>query len=450
MKDKAKKSFLTASLFFLFSPMIISQQASALDIQAPTFIDDVKVNLQIRPRYEYVDDHTLRKNANALTTRVAIGAKINKIFQVPNLTAYIEATYVGALIDDYYPQKGTNANLSTNYATVADPDLTRITEAYLKYTLNKTSIIIGRTRINLDDERFIGSVDWRQMPQTFGIIGVQDNTINNLNIFIAGIYARKGVSDNQVSFDTMDWKLDKMPLIFNISYKIIPQLKLTGYAYLLSAKSQDGQTFKGGNTYGINATGDIVISKDIKLSYLGEYAIQKDPYAKDNLTTKPKISADYYRGEIKLSGYGFFIIGGYERFQGADYGESAGFTTPFATLHKWEGWADKFLSYVATDMRYGLRDAYGTVGYSHKEYGTFSITYHKFDADKSTGYQGTALTTISSKNFGDEIDLLYSVNLTKRLNFLVKGAFYNGKDTMPSNLGKNDLTKYWVQLTYKY
>jgi hypothetical protein len=306
------------------------------------------------------------------------------------------------------------------------------------------------------------------MPQTFGIIGIQDNTINNLNILLAGIYERKGVSDNQVSFDTTHWKLDKMPIIFNISYKFIPQLKLTGYAYLLSARSgvinqstrQPYPPFNGGNTYGINATGDIQLSKDVKFSYLGEYAIQKDPYAKDGLAAKPKIDADFYRVEGKLSGYGFFGTLGYERFQGADKGEVAGFTTPFATLHAYEGWADKFLAYVATSMAYGLKDAYATIGYTHKDYGTLSLTYHKFDADKSQGYIGqnpVNPSPLPSKNFGDEIDVLYTVNLTKRLNFLAKAAWYNGKDSMSilnSNpsfpLTKNDLTKYWIQLTYKY
>jgi hypothetical protein len=226
MKSKLKKTVLSTAILAASVPFLTDQKANALEIQSPTFIGEVKPTLLFRPRYEYVDEHNNKKNANALTTRVAIGAQIDKIFQVPNLSAYLEATYVGALIDDYYPQKGTSANISGNYATVADPDITRITEAYIKYKFNKTSFIFGRTRLNLDDQRFIGSVDWRQMPQTFGIIGIQDNTINNLNILLAGIYERKGVSDNQVSFDTMDWKLDKMPIVFNISYKFIPQLKL--------------------------------------------------------------------------------------------------------------------------------------------------------------------------------------------------------------------------------
>lgn len=321
MSKKFKTVLLSAALLTISLPNL-TQKAKALEINAPTFIGNIKPNLLIRPRYEFVDDHTTNKNANALTTRLSIGAQVEKIFEVPNLAAYIEATYVGALVDDYSPQK-------TGYATVSDPDITRITEAYLKYSINKTTFIIGRTRVNLDDQRFIGSVDWRQMPQTFGIIGIKDNTINNLDIFLAGIYERKGVTDQL----NKNWKLDKMPILFNISYKFMPQLKLTGYAYLLSAKKDSDGTFNGGNTYGLNISGDVPLTRDIKFSYFGEYAIQKDPYTKDGMATKPNIDADYYRVEAGLSEYGFFGKLGYERFQRADTGETAGFTTPLATLH---------------------------------------------------------------------------------------------------------------------
>lgn len=429
MKSAFKKVSLLSAILSLAAPSVYQGKAQALEIQSPTFIDDVKVNLMFRPRYEYVDDHSSNKDANALTLRTSIGVQIGKIFQINGLKAYIEATDVGALVDDYSPQK-------TGYATVADPDIARITEAYLSYTYNKTTFLAGRMRVNLDDERFIGSVDWRQMPQTFGVIGIKDNTIKNLDILIAGIYERKGVTDAL----NMDWKLDKMPIVLHGSYKFMPELKITAYGYLLTDVS---------NTYGLNVRGDIGLTKDVKFSYLGEYALQKDPYAKDNVTKKPKVDANFYRLEAKLSGYGFFGLAGYERFQGADKGEDKGFTTPLATLHKWEGWADNFLGYIANTDTFGLKDLYFTVGYTHKDYGTALITYHKFDADKSTGYEGNTLKTISSKNFGSEVDLSYSVNLTKRLNFLAKGALYDGKKIAGSPSG-NDLTKYWVQLSYKY
>lgn len=73
-------------------------------------------------------------------------------------------------------------------------------------------------------------------------------------------------------------------------------------------------------------------------------------------------------------------------------------------------------------MKYGLRDAYITVGYKHKDYGTLTLVYHKFDADKNNDGAGN---TITSKDFGNEIDASYSLDLTKRFNLLVKGALYN-------------------------
>jgi hypothetical protein len=131
MKSKLKKTVLSTAILAVSVPFLPGQKANALEIQSPTFIGEVKPTLLFRPRYEYVDEHNNKKNANTLTARVVIGAQIDKVFQVPNLSAYLEATYVGALIDDYYTQKGTSANINGNYATVADPNITRITEAYI-------------------------------------------------------------------------------------------------------------------------------------------------------------------------------------------------------------------------------------------------------------------------------------------------------------------------------
>ena len=45
---------------------------------------------------------------------------------------------------------------------VADPDGTEINQALLRYDHTKGNAVVGRQRINLDNQRFIGSVAWRQ------------------------------------------------------------------------------------------------------------------------------------------------------------------------------------------------------------------------------------------------------------------------------------------------
>jgi len=396
-------------------------------------IGSIKPYIEIRPRYEYVDvDNSDKKEANALTTRIKVGAKINDILQVKGLNAQLEAIDVSALIDDYSPQK-------PEYETVPDPSNTRLTQAYISYKINKTTMFFGRKYVSIDDHRFIGNVDWRQMPQSFGVVGIQDNTINGLNILLAGIYERKGIIDDL----NVDWKADKMPIIIDVSYQVIPALRVKAFGYLITDVH---------DTYGVRADGKVEITPSLKVSYLGEYAIQRDPYENDNLDQKPNIDTDYYRvaGGFDYNlgnNYGNFF-GGIEYTYFGDKGGDQydrGFSTPLATLHKFEGWSDVLLTGAALGFDYGLKELKVSAGYKHPVIGKFTVAYLNFESDKNQPGVGDSI--------GSEWDFAYSKKLGKYFSLLLKGAIYNADNGYISNgilFGTKDTTKYWVQLDFKY
>ena len=391
-----------------------------------SFIDNVKPYLEFRPRYEFVDvKNSLNKNANALTVRTVIGAKINKILNIKGLTAQLEALDVSAVIDNYSPQK-------SGYETVPDPDNTRLSQAFVSYSYGNYTFIGGRKYVIIDDHRFIGNVGWRQMPQSFGILAVTGKPTKNLDFLLAGVYERKGIVDSL----NIDWKLDKMPIVLDVNYKVIPALKIKGFAYLLTDIH---------NTYGVKASGDYSISENTKISYLGEYAKQTDPYTKDNATTKPDIDTSYYRLKIGASVKGIFGNIMYTHF-GDKNGKTAGFSTPLATLHKFDGWSDVLLKGAANGFDYGLNEICLSAGYKDKNIGKVMVAYLLFKADKNQ-------TQTGSKDIGSEIDALYAKKLTKKLSFLTKVAFYNADKGYVTGGGVNgtkDVTKLWIQLDYKY
>jgi len=156
--SKRKLKLALASLLMMEG--FILGQGAVSDVSAQSaFIDDVKPYLEFRPRYEYVDvSGSTNDAASALTLRTKIGVKIGSVLGVPGLKGQIEAIDVGAFIDDYDPQK-------SGYEKVADPPNTRITQAFISYTVGKTTFIAGRKYVAIDDHRFIGTVNWRQMPQ---------------------------------------------------------------------------------------------------------------------------------------------------------------------------------------------------------------------------------------------------------------------------------------------
>ncbi len=424
---KGKVLSLGAAALLAGGAFLLSGQTSssnAQDLLGVSFIDNVKPYLEFRPRYEYVDqEKTGKKDANALTIRTKIGVKIGTVLGVNGLSAVLEAIDVSALVDDYAPQK-------SNYETVKDPANTRITQAYVAYSLGNYTFVAGRKYVIIDDHRFIGTIGWRQMPQSFGVLAVAGKPLPGLDFLLAGIYERKFIVDG----GNMDWKLDKMPIVLDVNYKVIPQLRVKGFAYLLTDIH---------NTYGVKASGAVDLG-GVKVSYLGEYAKQTDPYQKDNKSAKPDIDTDYYRLKVGASSMGFFGNIMYTYFGYKKAGKNAGFSVPLATNHKFDGWADVLLAGAAGGFDYGMKEWCISAGYKNPAIGKLMIAYLKFDSDKDPGI---------GKSIGSEIDALYAKKLTKRLSFLAKAAWYNadnGYYTKGNLKGTNDVTKYWLQLDYRY
>jgi hypothetical protein len=96
------------------------------------------------------------------------------------------------------------------------------------------------------------------------------------------------------------------------------------------------------------------------------------------------IDADYGRVDLGLK-FGKMDFGaGYEVLGGAE-GEGS-FSTPLATLHKFNGWADKFLDTPAN----GLRDAFISAGATLERW-KLNAVYHDFSADSGGASWGTEL-----------------------------------------------------------
>ncbi|MGH6629760.1 MAG: hypothetical protein ACREB3_08520, partial [Burkholderiales bacterium] len=97
-----------------------------------------KATLNLRPRYEFVDQDGKPDNANAFTLRTLAGWKTGTWNA---LSATIELIDVGRLNDDY--NDGQNGKVQ--YPVVADPDNTDVNQLYLDWAgLRATNIRAGR------------------------------------------------------------------------------------------------------------------------------------------------------------------------------------------------------------------------------------------------------------------------------------------------------------------
>ena len=157
--------------------------------------------------------------------------------------------------------------------------------------------------------------------------------------------------------------------------------------------------------------------------YTLEHAVQ-DEY-KDGMDL---IGASYYLVELGLVWNNLTVKGGYEVL-GSD--GIIGFATPLATLHAFNGWADKFLSTPSE----GLIDLYFQLDYKLRARGrpiVLRVVYHKFDSDHA------------SISYGNEIDFQLLYTLGKNSSLILKYAGYSA-DEFASNT-----TKFWAGFQYKF
>jgi len=396
---------------------VLTLLPNCLSAEGFTLFSDAKFNGEIRPRYENVSiEDSTKKDADAFTVRATLGLE-TKLLGTDGLSMRVDGTTVQSIGSENY---NSSTNSQSAYEIVKDPETTRFSQGYLQYKLGKTTLKAGRQIINLDNERFIGSVDWRQMMQSFDAAVISDNTVTNLTLTGAYVWGIKGITNLPAS--------ETDSIVLNGSYKINDMLKVSAYDYILSSLH---------DTMGLALTGNVPLSIT-KIEYRAEYAHQGDASRDtDGGIVNAQANATYYNLDVLANINGLLVGGGYEFLSGSSGSDGkTAFSTPLATLHKFNGWADKFL----TTPTGGLCDASATLGYTAPGLGKAMIVYHDFETDKAMA---------GKSDLGTEWDLLYTNAIPgiKGLSALAKAAYYQGGDVA---LNTKDVTKIWLQLGYKF
>ena len=350
---------------------------------------DVAVNL--RYRYENVDQDGIKNTANASTLRSRISLTSGK---VGNFQGFIEVDNVAYIGDDKF---NTTTNGKTQYPVVADPDYTEVNQAFIRYAFDhKNTVTFGQQRINHDRQRFLGGVGWRQNEQTYEAVRVQTTPLKNLQLDYSYIWEIDRIFDP----DNKKSKFTGNTHALHGSYKIADHHKVTAYSYILDFDQAPALSSK---TYGVEYKGAVPLSDSSSLGIQLAAAKQKQ-----HANNTANYSANYYLGEVTTQFKPLSVSLGHEVL-GSDNGTS--FKTPLATLHKFQGFADKFLNTPAK----GIKDSYVKVA---GKAGAVKLTafYHDFKAEKGNA------------NYGSELDLVASYKISKHYSMLLKYAAYNADD----------------------
>ena len=370
----------------------------------------LKPMLDARLRYENVEQSV--PDAEALTFRLRVGIE----GKVGNFSVLAEGEGTVAIDNDYnafpFPLPGKQ-QWRPDRSVIADPRGAEINRLQIQYTAGNTAVTLGRQRINIDDQRWVGSVGWRQNEQTFDAVRGETK--------IGPVWADLTYAIRQRSVFGSDSgpraALDGDFLFAGLSTNLGP-IQAKAFAYRLD---NDEPFFlaSSSQTYGLAMSTAVPLSRTTSLSLRASYARQSD------FATNPfDYAADYWSLEAGTTVAGFAITAGWESL-GSDHGR--GLQTPMATLHKFNGWADLFLTTPAA----GLEDAYFSASRKFDKVKALpglivAIAFHQFDSDAGNVEYGTELDASAGFKLG-------------RVGLLAKYADYDAKD-----FGV-DTRKFWLQ-----
>jgi hypothetical protein len=373
---------------------LVAAPSRAADTLADAIVGG-KFDLDLRYRFEYVDQDSFAKKAHASTLRAYFGYGTDSWH---GLSMYGAVQGVKSIGFEGY---NSTINGHTKYPVVADPETIDIDQLYLQYASPwDTTGKVGRQRIIYDNHRWIGNVGFRQNEQTYDALRFINTSIPNLTLdydFLKKalrIYGPNGVPGPNDGIAPMNSHL------FHAEYKGFKPVTIVGYAYLLdftrtaSAAYQPTNASASSASVGLRLTGEYPIDEDWKALYTGECARQTD-YA-DN----PKsFGLNYYFVE---GGAGFGPVSGRLGYEVLEGNGTSAVQMPLATLHAFQGWADQLL----TTPPDGVQDLMVTLAGSYQGFKLTGV-YHDFDFQRVDGDIGHEWDAMLSRTFYDH----YTVEL---------------------------------------
>ncbi len=374
-----------------------------------------QINFDLRYRLEYIEQEGL-DDTTGDPLRLRLGYLTPEFSGFKAFAEFEGNTPVFA--DDY----NDLTNDKTNYAVIADPQEAELNRGWLSYsTIPDTLLKGGRQRIQLDNQRYIGNVGWRQMEQTFDAVNLHYALDIGFTADVSYLWNARNISSENVNMQS--------PLL-NLGYTFENIGTLSAYGYWLDYDDPGNSgpflyAFST-KTYGLRFNGKTDTGDALNLLYTAEYANQSE--YQDN---PADYSSDYYHfiGGIvspNNDSVGPNITGkvGYEVLSSDN---EVSFKTPLGTNHAFNGWADQFLT-VPTD---GLRDLYGVLSSTFAGW-KVDLIYHDFQADSG------------GSDYGTEWNAMLTKKIAEHYTLQVAYADYNADEF------KVDTKKLWLQFTVAY
>lgn len=364
----------------------------------------------LRLRHEAVDDAAFARDADATTLRIRAGVRGK---WSNGLSALVEGEGIAA-VDNRY---NSGANGNTSFPTVTDPEGVELNQAWVGWSNKQVAAIAGRQRLLFDNQRWIGNSGWRQNEQTFDALSFEAKLPAGFTSRYAWLDRVHRVAGDEAR-DPLARERDLDTHLAQVGWKRGPQ-QLTGYAWL---HEDDDVPTASTSTFGVRSVTDRVRDGS-GWGLTLELARQRD-HAGNPLS----FSHRYWLAEPSLAWKGVVFRAGWEHLGGDG---THALQTPLATLHAFNGWADKF----NTTPPGGLDDRYlGAGGKLCTGRCDWTLAWHDYRADEPASG--------ADDRYGREWNAAFAFPVVAGVKGLVKLADYRA-----DALGR-DTTKAWVQLEW--
>ena len=364
----------------------------------------------LRLRHEAVDDAAFVPDADATTLRLRLGLRAKF---ADHWSALVEGEGIAAA-GNY----DSTANGKRGYPVIADAEGAELNQALVSWKNDRVQATVGRQRVQFGNQRWVGNSGWRQNEQTFDAFSFEAKPGKDWRVHYA-FFDRVHRVNGDKAIDPLARERNLSTHAIDVAW--IPKaVQLCGYALLHD--DQDVRTASTA-TYGLRMTANR-LREGHGPSIAAEYARQRD-YADNPID----FSHDYWLVEPAYAWGDTVLRGGVEHLGGN--GRHA-LQTPLATLHPFNGWADKFANATPPG---GLEDTYasllGQAGCAKCEW---VVAWHDYRADTRGALGG---------HYGSEWDASFAFPVGKALTGLMKVADYSA-DTFA-----RDTTKLWLQVEWK-
>lgn len=390
------KTRITLLLLITFISGATSQSLAQEETSALSdFFEQERIIISGRYRYQFSDQSGLPKDAHESSLRTRFGYQSPKFY---GLRFRLEGQDVSRIGNDNY---NDGFNGKEGYPTIFDPSDTELFQSWLEVSsIPRHHIKGGRFTLELDNSRFIGLEDWRQLGQSFDGITVTNEMQHHVRMLFGWIGGVRRVFEDEPALRESSSNIH----LFNIHYYGMKEIQWTGYGYWIGLNDREDLSSA---TFGIRAHDGYTLTEDLGLFTDNEIAHQQD--YQDN---PQDYNALYWRisGGVRYADFKFY--GSHESL-GSDDGQAA-VTTPLASRHNWNGFADKFLITPYT----GLEDSSVGIIYTLPESENIELlaAYHHYRSNED------------NINFGNEYNFRLRLPLSENFTISAKYAYYDAHD----------------------